>query len=452
MRRPRLVTALLVPILGSLLIGSAAVGIIVHDTVERDLRTSLDDELDRALTAQANRPQPTSGPFPEADDTTPFRFTVRSDGSIVRASDLALAEMAREAVLTHDGPVTIMAEPDYRFGSRTRPDGDTVVVGLPMTTLERSLDSLRRNLFLGGVLLIVVQSAVALIVARMLQRTTGHLRSVAHRIAEGDLDAHPGPGTGPRETFELAADLRTMVDRLRHTIDERAEAAATAERARATMARFLADASHELLTPLTALTGYSNLYAAGMLDAEGLDRAMARIGAESERLAKLSRDLLHVVRTDPERETVDLAAVASGVVHDLRAANPERRIRLENASTPALTAGDPARLHQAILNLAANACQHTPPDTPVLVRLERSLVEVEVHVVDEGPGIDPDQAEAVFAPFARGDASRSRHTHDGAGLGLAIVASIAAQHMGSVTVQPGADGGSDFVFRVPALK
>lgn len=130
-----------------------------------------------------------------------------------------------------------------------------------------------------------------------------------------------------RETADLAAALDHMLVRLRATIDGHELAAVTAAESRDGMRRFLADVSHELRTPLTALKGYSDLYAGGMLGEPGvLDRAMLRIGHESERLNGLVTDMLQLAREEPSDapvESFNAGEVVAVIAEDLRAAHPE---------------------------------------------------------------------------------------------------------------------------------
>ena len=142
--------------------------------------------------------------------------------------------------------------------------------------------------------------------------------------------------------------------------------------------------------------------------------------------------------------------MASAVVHDLRAAYPDHPVTLGLETDLAVVRGDPARLHQAVLNLAANACQHTPSGTPVHVAVDRDPELVEVRVVDHGPGVDAALMARIFEPFVRGDASRSRRDHDGAGLGMTITRRITEQHGGSVDVEPTPGGGTTVVLGLPA--
>ena len=460
MRRLPLRSWLLLPLLATLVVGTTLLGVFVHRAVERDLTASLDDELRRVvvvrLQPEARPPGEGGAPPPEVDEdaAAPLQVVVDPDGEVIEArgggEELAARDLDEYLGSTTTG--TLDGEPRLRFASVSLGGGRTGMVALPLTDVDESLASLRRNLVIGGVALFVAQAFVIAFVVRLVNRPVGRLSATSHRIAEGDLDAVvPGVG-GPREVADLADDLHGMVGRLRSTIAERETAATEAERARADMERFMADASHELRTPLTALKGFSDLHAGGMLDSEGVDRAMARIGTESERLTALVNDLLRLLRpTDATTmEPVDLNAIASAAVHDLRAAYSAHPITLDLGTADSTVVGDPARLHQAVLNLAANACQHTPAGTAVRVAVDRDADRVVLRVVDRGPGVDPALAERVFEPFVRGDESRSRREHDGAGLGMTITRRITEQHGGTVAVEPTPGGGTTVVLGLPA--
>ena len=195
------------------------------------------------------------------------------------------------------------------------------------------------------------------------------------------------------------------------------------------MARFLADAAHELRTPLTALRGYTELYERDMLDEPGaLDRAMSRIGTESERLERLVSSLLELARgtTASVRDhgRVDVSSIVTDVIDDIRAAHPERSVSAD--VDPDLVAdGDHEQLHQAILNLVANACRHTTPPATIEIAARRTDDAITVTVVDNGPGVAAEHRERIFDPFFQADDART-NTEGSAGLGLALTAQIAA--------------------------
>jgi two-component system OmpR family sensor kinase len=203
---------------------------------------------------------------------------------------------------------------------------------------------------------------------------------------------------------------------------------------------------------LTSIRGYAELFRRGAdRREEDLAKSMRRIEDESARMGILVEDLLLLARLDRDRPLqlapVDLAELAADAVHDARAASPDREITLD-AGQPVILRGDEARLRQVAANLLANAADHTPAGTPVTVRAAAENGNAILQVADRGPGLSAEEAERAFEPFYRADPSRDRTT-GGAGLGLAIVAAIAAAHGGSVEVEPTAGGGATFRVLLP---
>ena len=451
-------------------IGALGLGVFVHERVEADLMEGSDDELNRALLSRfGDRPRPGEGPAPDGlgpgpenqapDDAidnpgNPQEVVLNADGSLFEVSadgnelasrDLSFA-VGKASIWTLDG------DPPFRIATSVRPDGRTNVVGIALVEVAESMASLRRALWLGLAALIALQLLVVSLVVRAVNRPIARLTNSANRIANGDLDTTIQVDGGPKEAAELAGDLQLLMGQLRHTIADSERSAQTAEQAREDMKRFMADASHELRTPLTAIKGFSDLYERGMLDEGGIDNAMDRIGVESERLSKLANDLLHLLRpTDSQHlEQVDMAAVMSAVVQDLRAAYPSAVLALDLRSNEAPNVfGDAQRLHQAILNLGANACQHTPEGTEIRFEVRVVGGRVECRVVDNGPGFEPEMVSSLFAPFVRADQSRSRHDHDGAGLGLTIAQNIAHHHNGGIELTQTPGGGATATLSLP---
>jgi two-component system OmpR family sensor kinase len=214
----------------------------------------------------------------------------------------------------------------------------------------------------------------------------------------------------------------------------------------------VADASHELRTPLTSIRGYAELFRRGAAERPAdLEKAMRRIEEESVRMGLLVDDLLLLARLDQgrplDRSPVDLVRVAADAVDDARAAAPERSISLE-APDRLVIEGDDLRLRQVAANLVANAYQHTPAETPVVVRVTTGEGEAVLEVADRGPGLDPEAAQKVFERFYRADPSRAR-SGGGSGLGLSIVAAIAEAHGGRATVDSTPGTGACFRVSLP---
>jgi two-component system OmpR family sensor kinase len=215
--------------------------------------------------------------------------------------------------------------------------------------------------------------------------------------------------------------------------------------------RFVADASHELRTPLTAVRAYAELFTRGAAARpDDLERSMAGITRESERMSLLVDDLLLLARLDEGRPLAQEPVAVDEVVHEAvetaRLVDPERPLDVDLEPLDVL--GDRDRLRQIVDNLLANVRSHTPSGTPVHVRLGREGSSARVTVADDGPGMTEEQASHVFERFYRADESRARAS-GGVGLGLSIVAAVAEAHGGTVSVESTLGEGSAFHIDIP---
>ncbi len=235
-------------------------------------------------------------------------------------------------------------------------------------------------------------------------------------------------------------------------LDHIAAALSTRQASETRVRQFVADASHELRTPLAAIRGYTELAQRMQDDAEAVAHAMSRVRSETERMTHLVEDLLLLARLDSgrplEREPVDLSRLAVDAVSDAHVAGPDQQWELDLPPEPVVVLGDPARLHQVVTNLLANARIHTSPGTVVTTRLTAGTTHTELSVSDNGPGIPQKLQSEMFERFARGDSSRSRKGGS-TGLGLAIVAAVVKAHDGTIAVHS-EPGHTDFSVRLPA--
>ncbi|TDE34165.1 HAMP domain-containing histidine kinase [Nonomuraea mesophila] len=291
---------------------------------------------------------------------------------------------------------------------------------------------------------LVCLTLVAAHLVRRGLRPLDRIVDAAADIGAGDLerrvDAAP-PGT---EVGRLAYALNAMLAQLQAAFREREE---SEERLR----RFVADASHELRTPVATIRGYAELFRRGARSRpEDAARAMERIESEAARMGLLVEELLLLTRLDAgrpmERAAVDLGALAADAVADALAVDPGRPVTLVR-SGPVPVLGDPARLRQVAGNLLTNVLDHTPDGTPATVRVTTSGSYAVLEVSDEGPGIDAEQAERVFERFYRGNRQAGGQRGGGSGLGLSIVAAVVSAHGGEVRVLPGE--GATFRVRLP---
>lgn len=154
--------------------------------------------------------------------------------------------------------------------------------------------------------------------------------------------------------------------------------------------------------------------------------------------------------SDREVVDVDVGAVVTAVVDDLRAAYPSHAIELDlGTKENLLIRGDHSQIHQAVLNLGANACQHTEVGAKVEILVQPRAGSLTICVVDHGAGISPNDIDKVFIPFYRADVSRTRSGHGGAGLGLTLAKQIVEGHNGEISVVATPGGGATFKLVFP---
>jgi two-component system OmpR family sensor kinase len=325
------------------------------------------------------------------------------------------------------------------------PDADQIIlVGSSLAEVDPTYRRMLAVLAGATLTVFATLAAVAWWVLRQGVRPLAAMTATAEAIAGGALHERVSDADQRTEAGRLGAALNTMLERIQSAFAER-------EESQRRLRRFVADASHELRTPLTSIRGYAELYrAGGLADRDELDGAMRRVEQEGQRMSALVEDLLLLARLDQGRplahEPVDLAAIAADAVADLRALEPDRPVELE--TEPAEVIGDDARLRQAVGNLVANVRVHTPPTTPVLVRVTSDPTAGVIEVADQGPGMAPEVAARVFERFYRADPARARSS-GGLGLGLAIVAGITEAHGGAAELDTAPGQGARFRLRLP---
>jgi two-component system, OmpR family, sensor kinase len=341
------------------------------------------------------------------------------------------------------GPLPVPGGPPPAFGRRRlalapvrSPQGQTVAVVFvsPLLGPRRLAEEFGPWLALGGVLLLLGGTAfAALLVFRPAHAQLRALEDAARRFGEGDLTAR-APARGGDEVAAVAHAFNQMADDLGARQTQLAEA----DRARR---QLLADVSHELMTPLTAIRGYAEtltLPQFGPAAPEG-QRAVAVIQDEAERIERLVGDLLDLARY--EAAGVSLVAGEVGIAelfdrvvarHAHDAAGKQVRFDVRLPDEEMSIRADPHRLEQALQNLASNALRHTAPGGSVRLEAEQRDGRTWLRVTDTGVGIAPEHLPHVFDRFYKADPSRAAA---GSGLGLSIVKAIVERHGGRVDVR-----------------
>ena len=298
----------------------------------------------------------------------------------------------------------------------------------------------------GGVVLIAGGAVIAFVVFGPARRRLRAVQEATERFGAGDLDARAPEGGGD-EVAQLAHSFNRMAEELA----ARARALDASDRARR---QLLADVSHELMTPLTAMRGYVETLSMPelRLDAETRDRYMGIIDEETRRLENIIGDLLDLARLEGggtvfRRERVQVAALFERVATRHEREMRVRGISLQRRIDPGaeVVIGDPDRLEQALQNLAANALRHTPDGGRIALASERAAGRIRVTVCDNGPGIPPEHLPLIFDRFYKADASR--RAASGSGLGLSIVKAIVERHGGTISARN--DGGARFEIVLP---
>jgi signal transduction histidine kinase len=340
-----------------------------------------------------------------------------------------LTEPAEGELSTDAGPVRWLALPVHDT------EGETLGVFVVANFLQGERDEIAAVITTGLVVAGVILALAAVVgwaVAGRILRPIREVTETARAITETDL-ARRIDVEGDDEIAELASTFNAMLDRL--------------QTAFATQRSFVDDAGHELRTPITIVRGHLELLG----DDPGERReTVALVTDELDRMSRIVDDLLVLAQAEQpdflRPEPVDLEPFTVELFAKLRTV-ADRRWELAAAAEATLVA-DPQRLTQAVMNLIANAVEHTGEgDTISLGSAAVPGDEVRLWVADTGPGIAEHEQAAIFERFARGGDRRRRS--EGAGLGLAIVRAIAEAHHGRVELDSRPGDGARFTLRLP---
>ena len=418
------------------------------------VRDELRSEVDRALVSQLDvrggeLPVPRRGPFrggprfgplpAQQGGPTPYIQYIDADAGVLLGGteeiEVPVSDRARDvaagvsptfvADATVDGThVRVLTAPLGR--------GLAVQFGRSLEPADAVLARLRLVLalvILGGVALAV---ALGRLVSRNVVAPIAAVTEAARHIAATEDLGRRIEVVTHDEVGELAQHFNAMLD--------------TLERSVAAQRQLVADASHELRTPITSLrTNIEVLAESDALPADERARLLADVEEQTTELGMLVADLIELARGDEPRlesEDVRLDELVREALVRARRHAPE--VRFEADLQPAVVEGTRERLARAVNNLLDNAGKHSPPGGLVEVHVDVQGVRVR----DHGTGVDPADLPHLFDRFYRGASSRGR---TGSGLGLAIVRQVAEQHGGSVHAANAPDGGAEFVLALPAV-
>ena len=304
------------------------------------------------------------------------------------------------------------------------------------------LEGLQANLLRLSAVIGVAVLVLSVVLSRVLTRKIGQLLTAIRQVREGAY-SHRAEIAGHDEIAQIGQEFNSLTDRLQ-----------TTENARR---RFVSDASHELKTPLAAI----RLLSDSILQTEHMDPATTRefvadIGAEAERLSRITEDLLRLTRLDSgvleKPVEVEVLPVLEQVMRMMSLVAKEKQVELTYIAEPGCTVlATPDELHQVIYNLTDNAVKYTGAGGAVQVALSRREENVILTVADNGTGIPEEDLPRIFERFYRVDKARSRAA-GGTGLGLSIVSDTVKRRGGTVEAANRPEGGSVFTVRWPAAK
>ena len=318
--------------------------------------------------------------------------------------------------------------------------GDVVLIQPLSSATSDFTGSLRARLLLALLCGLAVAVVAGTLLARWLARPLQTAAVAAHRLASGSRDVRVAP-EGPAEVAEVAEALNALSGALAVSESRQRE--------------FLLSVSHELRTPLTAVRGYAEALSDGVVPVDDVRSTGAIVLAEAERLERLVGDLLDLARLGAQDFRIDLSEVdvaelvrSAAVVWAARCEREGVRLVVEAPEQHLVARSDPTRLRQILDGLAENALRVVPAGASITFAARREGPEIVVEVRDGGPGLSDDDLSVAFERSALYDRYRGVR-RVGTGVGLALVAGLAARLGGRAVAGHAAEGGARFTIHLP---
>jgi heavy metal sensor kinase len=418
------------------------------------LAASLDRTLDQGLRARATdvtalSQQADTGlrqaQITATGSTTSFAQVLDTKGHIVdQTRGLGSRALLAKEQLRHARTAPLLVARVRRLGGDVRllatpvhaQDRQLViVVGASLRQRDQALATLHRELSIGGPLALLAVALLGYLLTAGALRPVERIRARADSISERDLSQRLPVPRARDELGRLGETLNTMLARI--------------ERAMKHERSFVADASHELRSPLALIRTEVELALEQPRSATELQAALQSIGEEADRLSQLAEDLLLLARLDEGRlplrqETFEVRALLENVAARFERRAHESGRTIDIAAADLHLRGDRLRLEQALANLLENALRHGDGD--ITLSAVETPESIDLHVADHGAGFPADFLPRAFTRFSRADGARPRA---GTGLGLAIVAEIANAHGGSAAAANTPEAGADVWLSIP---
>lgn len=431
-------------LLTSLIVAAAvgAITLVTYWTVSGILTASVDAELDQNATGVISRSEHLGSIAGIREDIEQFKLYHPDIRVAVQPGEDSLSYGDAIQFVAPDIPpgahlgTTVQTIGNERVLAKRYSDGTTIVLAQDMARTHDLISAL------GSVLLVICLLGILLsIVAGAFVSTTGlrplvRFQRAVDRITHTD-ELKPIQVYGSDELAQLSISFNEMVE--------------TLQESRRRQSSLIADAGHELKTPLTSIRTNIELLLMVLNSGQTIPDDERRdikhdVIAQLDEMSTLINDLVDLARDDgeanPSTVEIDLDQVIDAALTRIERRHPDLTFDVDSEPWPMI--GESAALERAVLNLMGNAGKWSPPGGTVRVRLHDGRLEVS----DSGPGIAVDEREKVFERFYRADESRSM---PGSGLGLSIVQQTVLRHGGSVWVEESDDGGAKLVATFPGL-
>ena len=446
--RARTTAAACVVVAAALALGAVVVLVVLRHELERNIVDAARTRAAEVAGLVLDGSLPATLAVPVADESVVQ--VVDADGAVVAASanvgGVARISDMEPAVDRTETEVTdrliVENEAEDRFHILALGGGDgvasrdfTVYVATSLEPVDESVATVRRILLVTLPIVLLVVAATSWAIVGLALRPVDAMREEVDDISETELGRRVEEPRADDEIGRLASSMNRMLDRLQSSADRQQ--------------RFVADASHELQSPLASSFANLEVALAHPDETDWVDTGTALV-ADNQRMSRMVQDLLFLARSDSGRATgarplVDLDDVVLAEVERIRARVPTA-VEVSSVS-PVEVRADPEQLARVVRNLVENAGTHAR--SRVVVSVVARGATAELSVDDDGPGVPEEDRERIFERFTRLDASRSRDT-GGAGLGLAIAREIVERHGGTLVAEASPLGGARFVVHLPS--
>lgn len=429
-----------------------AAGNIFHERQDESLRSTAQTVASAYVEELAEaHSESKAGEVVLAEITFPNRYVQLTDNTgkpIAASANLSGSTIAIPATVLADARARGFSDVTVR-GLRvtvvplsTDPSLGYAAVAEPLSVVEAGLRELRRDLFTGVLLVMLLASAGGYFLARKSLAPIASMNSQTQHISAENLSARLDVTNSRDELGRLATTINDLLARLENSFKEQQ--------------RFIADASHELRTPLAVLRGETEVSLTKPRTIEEYQQSLSLIQDEAERLSRIVEDLFILAhqpintRAALNRERVSLNDAARDCARAAQVLAMQKGVKLKwESDAPSIALnGDEELIRRMILNLLDNAVKYTPAGGEISLALGRQNGNAEIIVRDTGIGIPSSAQPRVFDRFFRVDKARAR-AMGGAGLGLSIAQWIVEVHGGQISVASTSGAGSTFTVLLP---